>query len=65
MLGIPNFYSTLEFSKLYFLFFQSAALDSTFKSPLFLTIFGADTQRREMVKVCKSQNIARASRWRT
>lgn len=33
-------------------FFQFAALDRTFNSSLFLTIFGTDTQRREMVQVC-------------
>ena len=49
--GNSNFYSILEFSKNILAFSQFAALDSTFNSSLFLTIFGTDTQRREIVQV--------------
>lgn len=49
MMGILIFILSLSSQKIYLLF---AALDSHFKCSLFLTIFGAETQRREMVQMC-------------
>ena len=51
-MGILIFILSLSSQKIYLLFCIGFALESTFNSSLFLTIFGTDTQRREMVQVC-------------
>ena len=51
-MGILTFILSLSSQKIYLLFFNLLHWIVLFNSSLFLTIFGTDTQRREMVQVC-------------